>query len=89
MDSLAGYLQIACIARHHDKGQISAACSCRTFQQAAYLSIVEFSVGMGEVVGDLNKLRDMIAVNETEINFIVFVLTKIEKLLGGVFHTTK
>ena len=44
---------------------------------------------MGEVVGDLNKLRDMIAVNETEINFIVFVLTKIEKLLGGVFHTTK
>ena len=89
MDSLAVYLQIACIARHHDKGQIGAACSGSTFQQAAYLAVEEFGLGLGEVVGDLNKLRDMIAVNETEINFIVLVLTKIEKLLGGVFHTTK
>ena len=44
---------------------------------------------LGEVVGDLNKLRDMIAVNDTEINFIALVLTKIEELLGGVLHATK
>ena len=44
---------------------------------------------MGEVVGDLKKLRDMIAVNDTEINFIALVLTKIEELLGGVLHATK
>ena len=31
----------------------------------------------------------MIAVNDTEINFVALVLTKIEELLGGVLHATK
>ena len=44
---------------------------------------------MGEIVGHLNKSCDMIAVNDTEINFVALVLTKIEELLGGVLHAAK
>ena len=89
MDGLAVYLQIACLAGHHDKGQIGTASGGRAFQQTAYFAVEEFGLGTGEIIGDLNKLRDMIAVSDTEIDFVAFVLTKIEELLGSVLHTAE